>query len=165
MLNLIVAVSKNKVIGVSGKLPWHILEDLKFFKEKTNGNVIIMGRKTFDSIGRILPNRKHWILSSQKESIINKDKNPNVKVFNSLENIISELNKRKVDGYVIGRGEIYNLFLPYVSIAYVTEVDLEILNGDTFFHLPNYFKEIKRTDCSSKDNLKFSFVTYKNYKL
>ena len=67
-LKLIVATSKNGVIGRDGIMPWHLPDDLQYFKEKTNGSIIIMGRKTFDSLSGVLPNREHWILSREEES-------------------------------------------------------------------------------------------------
>ena len=143
-LKLIVATSKNGVIGRDGIIPWHLPNDLKYFKEKTNGSIIIMGRKTFDSLGRVLSNREHWILLREEESRINKDNNPNVKVFHDSFSVVSALMRDARDGYVIGGGAIYKMFLPFVSTCYVTEIETEITDGDTFFKLPNYFKEIRR---------------------
>lgn len=161
-LKLIVATSKNGVIGRDGAMPWHLPDDLKYFKEKTNGSIIIMGRKTFDSLGRVLPNREHWILTREEESRINKDNNPNVKVFHDSFSVVSALMRDTRDGYVIGGGAIYKMFLPFVSTCYVTEIETEINDGDTFFKLPNYFKETRRVyhPIDEKHKFGFSFVTY-----
>lgn len=161
-LKLIVAISKNEVIGKDGTMPWHLPDDLKYFKEKTDGSIIIMGRKTFDSLGRVLPNREHWILSREEESRINKDNNSNVKVFHNSFSVVSALMKDTRDGYVIGGGAIYKMFLPFVSTCYVTEIETEISDGDTFFKLPNYFKETRRVyhPIDEKHEFGFSFVTY-----
>lgn len=161
-LKLIVATSKNGVIGRDGTMPWHLPDDLKYFKEKTNGSIIILGRKTFDTLGRVLPNREHWILSREEESRINKDNNPNVKVFHDSFSVVSALMRDTRDGYVIGGGAIYKMFLPFVSICYVTEIETEITDGDTFFTLPNYFKETRRVyhPIDEKHEFGFSFVTY-----
>lgn len=70
-LKLIVATSKNGVIGRDSTMPWHLPDDLKYFKEKTNGSIIIMGRKTFDSLSGVLPNREHWILLDSKNIFYN----------------------------------------------------------------------------------------------
>jgi len=161
-LKLIVATSKNGVIGRDGTMPWHLPDDLKYFKEKTNGSIIIMGRKTFDSLSGVLPNREHWILSREEKSRINKDNNPNVKVFHDSFSVVSALMKDTRDGYVIGGGAIYKMFLPFVSACYVTEIETEIADGDTFFKLPNYFKEVRRVyhSIDEKHKFGFSFVTY-----
>lgn len=161
-LKLIVATSKNGVIGRDGTMPWHLPDDLKYFKEKTNGSIIIMGRKTFGSLGRVLHNREHWILTREEESRINKDNNPNVKVFHDSFSVVSALMRDTRNGYVIGGGAIYKMFLPFVSTCYVTEIETEITDGDTFFTLPNYFKEIRRVyhPIDEKHEFGFSFVTY-----
>lgn len=161
-LKLIVATSKNGVIGRDGIMPWHLPDDLKYFKEKTNGSIIILGRKTFDTLGRVLPNREHWILTREEESRINKDNNPNVKVFHNSFSAVSALMRDTRDGYVIGGGAIYKMFLPFVSTCYVTEIETEITDGDTFFKLPNYFKETRRVyhPIDEKHEFGFSFVTY-----
>ena len=161
-LKLIVATSKNEVIGRDGTMPWHLPDDLKYFKEKTNGSIIILGRKTFDTLGRVLPNREHWILTREEESRINKDNNPNVKVFHDSFSVVSALMRDTRDGYIIGGGDIYKMFLPFVSTCYVTEIETEITDGDTFFKLPNYFKETRRVyhPVDEKHEFGFSFVTY-----
>ena len=161
-LKLIVATSKNGIIGRDGTMPWHLPDDLKYFKEKTNGSIIIMGRKTFDSLGRVLPNREHWILTREEESRINKDNNPNVKVFHDSFSVVSALMRDTRDGYIIGGGAIYKMFLPFVSTCYITEIETEITDGDTFFTLPNYFKETRRVyhPIDEKHEFGFSFVTY-----
>jgi len=117
-LKLIVATSKNGVIGRDGTMPWHLPDDMKYFKEKTDGSIIILGRKTFDTIGRVLPNREHWILTREEESRINKDNNPNVKVFYDSFSVVSALMKDTRDGYVIGGGAIYKMLLPFASTCY-----------------------------------------------
>ena len=161
-LKLIVATSKNGVIGRDGTMPWHLPDDLKYFKEKTNGSIIILGRKTFSSLGGVLPNREHWILTREEESRINKDNNPNVKVFHDSFSVVSALMRDTRDGYVIGGGAIYKMFLPFVSTCYITEIETEITDGDTFFTLPNYFKETRRVyhPVDEKHEFGFSFVTY-----
>lgn len=161
-LKLIVATSKNGVIGRDGTMPWHLPDDLKYFKEKTDGSIIIMGRKTFSSLGGVLPNREHWILTREEESRINKDNNPNVKVFHDSFSVVSALMRDTRDGYVIGGGAIYKMFLPFVSTCYITEIETEITDGDTFFTLPNYFKETRRVyhPVDEKHEFGFSFVTY-----
>ncbi len=106
-IKLICAISKNNVIGNENKLPWNISEDLKRFKELTTNNWIVMGRKTFDSIGRPLPNRKNIVLSKNKNLKID-----SVEVFNSPKDVIDfyKNNSEQKDLYIIGGNYIYELF-------------------------------------------------------
>ena len=163
MLSIVVAKSKNNIIGKENKLVWNLPEDLKHFKELTTGHTIIMGRKTFDSIGRVLPNRKHIILSQNPDLII-KDKN--VQVVHSLLEI-QELIENKEEAFVIGGAAIYNFLMPYVKKMYVTEIDEEF-EGDTFFPKINtdIWKETKREKGikNEQNNLDYDFVTYERIK-
>lgn len=163
MLSIVVAKSKNNIIGKENKLVWNLPEDLKHFKELTTGHTIIMGRKTFDSIGRVLPNRKHIILS-QNPNLIIKDKN--VQVVHSLLEI-QELIENKEEAFVIGGAAIYNFLMPYVKKMYVTEIDEEF-EGDTFFPKINtdIWKETKREKGikNEQNNLDYDFVTYERIK-
>ncbi len=128
-VKLICAISKNNVIGKGNKLPWDIPEDLKRFKELTSNNWIVMGRKTFDSIGRPLPNRKNLVLSKNKNLKID-----SVEVFNSRDEIIKlyKESKDQKDLFIIGGTYIYELFLEYCDYLYITFVDMNF-NGDAFF--------------------------------
>ena len=119
-IKLICAISKNNVIGNENKLPWNISEDLKRFKELTSNNWIVMGRKTFDSIGRPLPNRKNIVLSKNKSLKID-----SVEVFNSPEDVIDTYknNSEQKDLYVIGGTYIYELFFEYCEYLYITYLD------------------------------------------
>ncbi|MEI3604779.1 dihydrofolate reductase [Pseudogracilibacillus sp. SE30717A] len=128
MISFIVAMDKNNVIGFNNKMPWHLPNDLKFFKETTTGHTIIMGRKTFESIGRVLPNRKHIVLS---QGNVNLPKE--VEIINDIDQII-ELNKQNIDEefFVIGGGNIFKQLLPYADRLYVTLID-ESFKGDVFF--------------------------------
>ncbi len=120
---LITATSKNGVIGVDGKMPWHIPEELKFFKETTMGHPVIMGRKTFESIGsKPLPGRENIVISTTLEET------PDITVISDIEELIA--NKDVIDDiekvFVIGGAEIYKLFLPHADKLYLTLVDLHI---------------------------------------
>jgi dihydrofolate reductase len=128
-VKLICAISKNNVIGIENKLPWNISEDLKRFKKLTSNNWIVMGRKTFDSIGRPLPNRKNIVLSKNKNLKID-----TVEVFNSPKDVIDSYrnNSDQKDLYVIGGTYIYELFFKYCEHLCITYVDKEYL-GDAFF--------------------------------
>lgn len=133
MLALIVAVAHNRVIGKDNTLIWHLPNDLKFFKEKTTGHVIIMGRKTFESLPFLLPNREHWVITRDKGF----DAPEGVKIFHNPE-AAAEAACALDAAYVIGGAQVYEAFLPYVDTMYITEVDHEF-DGDAFF--PEFSEE------------------------
>lgn len=128
MLSIIVAKSKNNVIGKNNGLIWHLPNDLKRFKTLTSNHNIIMGRKTFESLGKILPNRYHIILSNDKNLKI---ENPQVEVINNISQLDKYINSTE-ENFVIGGGLIYKLLLPYCKKLYITQID-ESFDGDTFF--------------------------------
>lgn len=159
MLSIIVAKAKNNIIGKDNKLVWNLPADLKHFKELTTGHKIIMGRKTFESLGRVLPERKHIIFSQNPDF---KVKDENVEVVHSLLQI-QELIEGEEEAFVIGGAMIYNLLMPYVKKMYVTQIDQEF-EGDAFFPVisENVWKEVSR-EKGPKDesnNLDYEFVTY-----
>lgn len=127
-MNLIVAVSENLIIGHGQKLPWKLQDELKRYKEITMGGVLIMGRKTFDSIGRVLPGRESWVLTKDKT----KKFPEGVRVFYSKEEIRKAIRQTERPVFVNGGGEIYKMFLPYVKKLFYTVVHTE-LKGDTLF--------------------------------
>ena len=163
MLSIVVAKAKNNIIGKENKLIWHLPEDLKHFKEITTGHTIIMGRKTFESLGRVLPNRKHIIFSQNPDFKVN---NENVEVVHSLLQI-QDLIEGEEEAFVIGGAMIYNLLMPYVTKMYVTEIDKDF-EGDTFFPKinPYIWKETSREKGKKdeKNNLDYEFVTYEKIK-
>ncbi|NVH78545.1 dihydrofolate reductase, partial [Paraburkholderia sp. JPY432] len=118
--------SKNGVIGRENKLPWHLPEDFKRFKETTYGAPVIMGRKTYESIGRLLPGRKNIIISRDASRLI-----PGAWVTHSLQEALNEAGPVG-EVFILGGGEIYRLALPLADRLYLTEVDVEI-DGDAFF--------------------------------
>jgi dihydrofolate reductase len=133
ILSAIAAMAKNRVIGVDNKLPWHLPEDFAYFKEKTKGHALILGRKTFDSLGKPLPGRFHIIITRQKDF---KYDHPMVKIVHSLEEAVSfaeTLTKQYGDEvFVLGGSEIYLLTLAKLDRIYLTEIDLEP-EGDARF--------------------------------
>jgi dihydrofolate reductase len=156
-LSLIVAVAENGVIGHNNQLIWHLPNDLKQFKRLTTGHCIIMGRKTFESIGKPLPNRTSIIISRnldfQIEGCITVD---------SLDNAISAAkNIENEEAFVIGGAEIYHLALPIIDKIYLTEVH-QTFEGDTFFPEidKTIWKETHREDFETdeKHKVKYSFV-------
>ncbi len=159
MLSIIVAKAKNNIIGKENKLIWNLPADLKHFKELTTGHTIIMGRKTFQSLGRVLPNRKHIVFSQNPDFKVNDE---NVRVVHSMLEI-QEYIENKEENFVIGGAMIYNLLMPHVTKMYVTEIDQEF-EGDSFFPKinPEIWKETARQKGpkDEKNSLDFDYVTY-----
>lgn len=163
MLSIIVAKAKNNIIGKGNKLVWHLPEDLKYFKKLTTGHTIIMGRKTFESLGKPLPNRNHIIFSKNPDFKVNDE---NVEVIHSLLQI-QDLIEGKEEAFVIGGAMIYNFLMPYVKKMYVTEIEKDF-DGDTFFPKidKNIWKEVSRVKGpkDENDDLDYYFVTYERIK-
>lgn len=160
MLSIIVAKAKNNIIGKNNKLLWHLSDDLKRFKTLTTGHAVIMGRKTFESIGKPLPNRENIIFTTNPDLKID---NENVKLVHCIEDI-KEYIESDENIFVIGGAMIYNLLMPYVKVLYVTEIDKEF-EGDTFFSKidSNDWKEISRQE-GPKDEVNdfsYDYVVYK----
>ena len=152
---LIAAVDKNLAIGKNGQIPWRISEDLRFFKEKTEGTAIIMGRATFDSIGRPLPNRKNIVMTrtpKNREGVIE---------VNSVDEALAEAREFSDKINIIGGEYIYKEFLNSATKLLITEVNLEVNAPDAFFPKwdSSQWKELSRRE-SSEDNIDFSFVEY-----
>ena len=128
MISFIVAMDRNHVIGSNNQMPWHLPNDLRFFKETTTGNTIVMGRKTFESIGRVLPNRKHIVITKSTTDFPNE-----VEIVHDIETIVklSEDNNEE-ELFVIGGGDIFKQLLPYADKLYVTLIN-ETFEGDVFF--------------------------------
>lgn len=158
MLALIVAKASNNVIGKDNKLIWHLPKDLKFFKETTTGHVIIMGRKTFESLPFLLPNREHWVISRDRALSVPEG----VKVFTSPEEAAQAAQDLDA-AYVIGGEQIYKAFLPLVDTMYITEVDHDF-EGDAFFPaIDEHVFERTRViegEQDEKHPYPFRFVTY-----
>ncbi len=133
MLSFVAAVAKNKVIGKNGNLPWYLPDDVKFFRQKTltGSKTMIMGRKTFESLPKVLPGRKHIILTQNKDYKVDDE---NVQIIYSLDDLIPYVNSEK-EYFVIGGAKIFKMLLPYTKRMYITEIH-KAFTGDTFF--PDY---------------------------
>jgi dihydrofolate reductase len=129
MLSIIAAISENGVIGNNNDLIWHLPADLKRFKKITSGHTVILGRKTFQSLPAVLPNRHHIIITKDSSFFIEDE---NVEVVNSLDQIITRFSNTEDEIFVIGGGEIYSQLLPYTNKLYITKVKKHF-DGDTFF--------------------------------
>jgi dihydrofolate reductase len=154
-LSLIVAFASNNVIGCNNTLPWHLPEDLKRFRALTMGHHIIMGRKTYESLGRLLPGRTTVIVTRNKAYSVE-----GALVASSLESALA-MCKDDSEPFLIGGAEMYKAGLKLANKLYVTEVHAEFA-GDTFFQLLDLqiWKETERVAHVSENGLKFSYVVY-----
>ncbi len=126
MIGLIVARSKNNVIGKNGEIPWKIKGEQKQFRELTTGNVVVMGRKSYEEIGHPLPNRKNIIVSKTQNFT-----GENLVTVGSLQEAIDISSGEKI--YIAGGYGLFEEALPLVDTMYITEVDMVVENGDVFF--------------------------------
>jgi dihydrofolate reductase len=151
---MIVARSSNHVIGRNNQMPWKISADLQFFKKVTMGHPVIMGRKTWESIGRPLPGRRNIVVSRNPDFQLS-----GAELTGSLEEALDRLNESP-RVFVIGGEQLFNQAFPKADKLYLTEIDLDIDGGDTFFEVPDSsaWQETERTPGSEGD-ISFSFVT------
>jgi len=138
LLNLIVAVAHNNVIGMAGKMPWHLPAELAYFKRITMGHPIVMGRKTFDSIGRPLPGRRNIVVTANQAW-----RHEGVEVAGSIETALSMIEDSSA--FVIGGATLYAAALPVANRVYLTAIDATV-EGDTFFPelAPEKWREVSR---------------------
>ena len=130
-LSLILAIADNDVIGLNGKLPWRIPEDLRFFKSTTMGHAIIMGRKTFAEVGKPLPGRRNIVVSRTADAFEGSE------LARSVEEAIDLARKTDDEPFVIGGAAIYEAAMPLATRIFLTEVH-QRPEGDTFFHLDRH---------------------------
>ena len=159
MLSIIVAVAENNVIGKDNKLIWHLPADLKRFKEITTGHTIIMGRKTFESLGRVLPNRKHVILCNDMKMNIEDE---NVEILEDIS-MLDKYIQDTEEHFVIGGATIYKLLMPKANKIYLTLIH-EKFDGDVYFPeiSDDEWKIVDRTAgiTDEKNPYNYEFVTY-----
>jgi len=156
-LSMIVAHDRNRAIGFNGQLPWHLPDDLRRFKALTLGHSVLMGRKTFESIGRPLPGRRNLVLSRDPGF-----KPANVETYDNLDDVLNAASRDSAI-WVIGGGVIYALALPHVHQLEVTEVDTQIAQADTWFPAlrASDFEQISRVrhEADSAHAHAFDFVS------
>ncbi|GAB3173061.1 dihydrofolate reductase [Telluribacter humicola] len=155
IVSFIVAVSENSVIGADNDLPWRLPDDLKRFKRLTMGSPMIMGRKTFESIGKPLPGRTTIILTRSEDYQVE-----GAEVVHSLEDALKLARSLKTEEvYVIGGGEIFNQAMPQAGRIYLTKV-LTSIEGDTFFTIPDLenWQETYHEFHSADERHEYSFI-------
>jgi dihydrofolate reductase len=158
-VSIIAAMTDERVIGLNGKLPWHIPEDLKRFKKITMGHPVIMGRKTFDSVGKPLPGRLNIVVSRNPEFSA-----PGIETATNIE---EALEKAETTGdpeiFILGGAEIYKLALPKTDRLYLTLIHSSF-PGDTYFPVFNFDKDFKVVEkvesaTTDADPIRFTFLT------
>lgn len=162
-LALIAAYAQNRVVGINNQLPWHLPEDLKYFKRVTTGKAVIMGRKTYESIGRPLPNRTNIVITHNPDFSA-----PGIVVVNSLQAAIDHAeNVNTINGedeiMVIGGAAIYELALPMADRLYLTHVHAEV-EGDAYFPEVDFadWKQVAKEDYAASETnpYDYSFAVY-----
>ncbi len=140
MITLICAMGKNQEIGEKNRLLWDLPRDMKHFRERTAGKTVVMGRKTFESIGFALPKRRNIVLTRNNDFSAK-----GIEAFHSLEKVLDLADEKKEEIMVIGGSAIYELFLPYAHRLSLTFVDKEFPNADS------YFPKFEKNDFSIKE--------------
>jgi len=140
-LSIVVAMDKNRLIGKDNKLPWHLPADLAYFKKITTGKSIVMGRKTYDSIGRPLPNRRNIVISRNSKTLIT-----GCEVLSSIDEVLS-ITKDEEEVMIIGGASLCEQLLPQVSRLYITKIEGKF-DGDIYF--PEYDEaDWRQVSCES----------------
>lgn len=153
MISIIVAVGKNNAIGRNNGLLWNIPEDMAHFKKITTGHTVIMGEKTFQSIGRPLPNRKNIVVTLDRDF-----QAPGCEVRFDLDEVLREYKNSDEEVFVIGGGIIYKLSLPMADKLYLTVVDDAPTDADTFFPDYSEFKNVVSEESLDNGEYKFRFL-------
>lgn len=169
MLSIIVAVAENGAIGRNNELLWHISEDLKYFKSTTTGHPVIMGRKTYDSIGRPLPGRRNIVLTRGDVEIppIKNPQTTSMEIVHSLEEVY-EIAKGNDEFFVMGGGMLYNATFPKADMLYLTKIYAVAENSDTFFPQisEDEWEIVKEGEMlhDEENNINYQFLVYKRKK-
>jgi dihydrofolate reductase len=153
---MIAAIGKNNELGKKKGLIWHLPLDLKFFKERTMNKTVIMGQTTFESLPKLLPGRKHVVLTFDDISF-----GENVDVYKNINDVLDKYKSIPEEVFIIGGGQIYKAFLPFADKMYLTEIDAEDKEAEVFF--PKFNKEEwKRTvlDEIEDNGIKCEHVEY-----
>lgn len=158
-INLIAAIGKNNELGKNGNLIWRFQEDMKFFRNITMGHPIVMGRKTFDSLPKILTGRKNIVIST------NEIKNNNIELYKSIKEFLISYQNFQDDVFIIGGSSIYEQFIDLATKMYLTEIDAIDNDADIYypkFNLENWDKEELATH--QENSINFKHVLYKRKK-
>ena len=154
-ISIIACVGKKLELGKNNDLIWHLPNDLKYFKKVTSGKTVIMGRRTFDSLPGVLPNRRNIVLRLSSGDKIN-----DVEIFNDIPSILEAV-KDEDEAFIIGGASIYRQFLEYADKLYLTEVNETCSDADVYFPKFDKRKYRKKIIGQDQDNgIKYKFVIY-----
>ena len=153
-LNLIVAIGKNNELGKNNDLIWHFKDDMKFFKNTTMNHTVIMGRKTFESLPKILPNRCDVVITSNMDYHMD-----GVEVLHSIDEALEYIKNSSDDCFIIGGASIYKKFLEYANTLYITKIDAEA-DADVYF--PSFNEE--SYSCTNLESHEEDGIQYTIYK-
>ena len=156
-LSIIAATGKNNELGLNNNLIWHLKGDMNFFKETTIHHTIIMGRKTFESLPKLLPNRKHIVLSRNNIDI------PKIEVYHSIESFLKQYQNSNEEIFNIGGASIYKALLEYTEKIYLTEIEAAAKADAYFpyFNKENFEKQILDKKTDEQTGIKYKHVLYK----
>lgn len=166
MLSLIVATAQNNAIGRNNELLWHISEDLKYFKSTTTGHPVIMGRKTYESIGRPLPGRRNIVVTRGTIAMpqVKNLQTTSFEVSNNLDEVISLAKNSENEFFVMGGGELYKQTFSCADRLYITKIYAEAEGADTFFPVVDeaQWKVVKESErlVDEENGIEFQFVVY-----
>jgi dihydrofolate reductase len=156
--SIIAAIGKNRELGKKGGLCFQLHDDMKYFRETTKGHTVLMGSKTFFSLPKMLPGRKHIVISSR---LTEKDLPDGVELFHSITDVVEKYKDSEEEIFVIGGGMVYAEMLKYSDKIYLTEVEAEDKDADTFFQ-PFNKDDYIRTEVGTctENGINFTFVVY-----
>ena len=156
MFTIIAAVGKNLELGKNGDLIWHLPNDLKFFKEKTTGHKVFMGRNTYLSLPKKLPNREHFVLTD-----VEIENTEGINIVTNLDEFVSKYKDTDEEIFVIGGAMVYQQMLQYSKKMYLTEVDAECKDASVYFPAfnPNDYLRVELYD-NEDGSIKYKHVEY-----
>ncbi|GAA4805993.1 dihydrofolate reductase DfrA [Olivibacter ginsenosidimutans] len=161
MISIIVAAAKNNAIGKNNQLLWHMPADLKFFRKTTSGHTIIMGRKTFESVGQPLPKRRNIVITHQKDY-----QAEGIEVASSLEEALERCEKEREDDevFIVGGAQIYEEAMPFTDKIYLTVIQQVFEDADTFFPPISdekwQLEQVEHHESDEKNPYDYSFLVY-----
>lgn len=162
MISIIAAIGKNNELGKNNSLLWHLPADMKHFKEITRGHIVIMGQKTFESLGRPLPNRRNIVLT--QDNLFQKEGIEAVHSLEELGVLLEKTSEQNEENFIIGGGQIYKLYMEKADKLYITHVDASFPDAEIYFPVINGSKWQKvKSEKYSKDkqnNFNLEFAEY-----
>ena len=159
-ISIIAAIGENNELGKNNDLIWHLPNDLKFFKSVTSGHTVLMGRNTFWSLPKVLPNRTNIVITDNQEEYPKE-----VIIYNSIESFLKEYNEKDEEVFIIGGASIYKQFIDKAEKLYLTEIQAQCLDADVYF--PKFDKNNyeKETIKENEDNgISYKHVLYRRTK-